>query len=93
LPTDRLVCEWWLRSPRVEAAVAGASAPRPAVEQSIVVPVEIGALRRDDPKRARAVQESAAASFADGFARGLAVVGFDAPPPAGAYHLAKWHSE
>ena len=30
LPTDRLMAEWWLRSPRVEAALAGRQRARPA---------------------------------------------------------------
>jgi predicted GNAT superfamily acetyltransferase len=44
LPTDRLVPEWWIRSPRVEAIIAGHPFNRPPAETRIVIPSNINAL-------------------------------------------------
>jgi predicted GNAT superfamily acetyltransferase len=63
LPTDRCVAEWWLRSPRVEAIVAGSGGPRPAVEACVEVPAEIRPLRKSDPARLREIQTAIREQF------------------------------
>lgn len=81
LPTDRLVAEWWLDSPRVQAILDGrmsdACAEKEVVER-IDVPAEIYAWKSSDEgrERARAVQLENRGRFADAFSRGLAVTGF-----------------
>jgi|YNPNPStandDraft_1061719.scaffolds.fasta_scaffold01703_7 predicted GNAT superfamily acetyltransferase len=92
LPTDRCVAEWWIRTPRVEAALAG-RAERPPVEARIEVPVEIARLRREDPREARRIQEQVSNRFLELLGAGLAVVGFERNPQAGVYLLGRWAGE
>ena len=67
LPTDRCVAEWWIARPRVRGAVA----------EGVRLPLEIGAIRREDPERARGIQAELADQFDAAFARGLAVIGVE----------------
>ena len=79
LPSDRLVAEWWLKSKRVEAAVAAAS--RPAFEccKRIDVPAHIYQWKADAAMReqARAVQQRNRELFIHAFERGLSVLGYE----------------
>ncbi len=93
LPTDRLVAEWWIRSPRVEAVSRKQAFDRHATEATIALPVEIGALRKQDPQRAREIQISIGEQFATHFRAGLAVVGFEKSALAGAYLMGQWESK
>jgi len=76
LPTDRLLAEWDLDSPRVSAALDG----RPAVleiEERIVVPAAIAQWKAEGSReRALAVQLENRKRFQQAFGQGLAVVGF-----------------
>lgn len=96
LPTDRLVAEWWVQSPRAEALASLGSAP-PArssdVRARILVPAEIAQLREEDPSRARELQSSIAAQFDQHFGNGLAVIGFERSEQAGTYLLGEWNSK
>ncbi|MGO4881661.1 MAG: GNAT family N-acetyltransferase [Bryobacteraceae bacterium] len=89
LPTDRCVAEWWLASAHAEAVIAG-RAPARGVEERIEVPADIAVIRREEPRRAREIQESLGASLMGGFDRGLAVIGFDRSENVGAYLLGRW---
>ena len=94
LQTDRLVAEWWIGSPRVEAAVAGTppEAPANAVEK-IVVPAEIYAWKAEDSHRhlAQEVQAENRRRFQKAFAEGLAVVAFTRDEDGnGTFHLDEW---
>src|SRR5437588_801587 len=40
LPTDRLVAEWWLKSPRVVALTSGGTLPKQDIRRKIAVPLE-----------------------------------------------------
>jgi len=93
LPTDRCVAEWWVASARVEEIVAGRLRARPAVEARIEVPTNIDALRREDPKEARRIQQAISEQFLSHFAKGLAVIGFEKSERAGAYLLGPWESD
>jgi predicted GNAT superfamily acetyltransferase len=67
LPTDRCVAEWWIaRGPA-----------RGVVAEGVRLPVGIGAIRREDPERARVIQAQLADQFEAAFARGLAVIGIE----------------
>jgi predicted GNAT superfamily acetyltransferase len=92
LPTDRLVAEWWVASPRVEAILSGAPFQRPLPEARIAVPANIGELRIQDPPRARQVQIETGEQFKRHFAAGLAVIGFEKSPENGTYLLGQWES-
>jgi predicted GNAT superfamily acetyltransferase len=78
LPTDRLVAEWELDSPRVEAALEGRAAEEREIEARIPVPAVISAWRaaEDERERALAVQSENRIKFQAAFSHGLVVVGF-----------------
>lgn len=91
LPTDRCVAEWYLDSPRVRAALAGAPPPRPEIAATIAVPPDIEAMRHEDPRQLREVQRGITESFLDHFRAGLTVVGVDKPAGGGGvYLLSRW---
>jgi predicted GNAT superfamily acetyltransferase len=98
LPSDRLVCEWWLRSPRVRRALApepaGRDARRRAPEATpaakITIPADFGSLAERDPARARALQQSVRRNFERCFKRSLVVTGFERGEETGCYLLESW---
>jgi predicted GNAT superfamily acetyltransferase len=92
LPTDRCIAEWWIGSPRAQAIIAGARFERNPTEVRIAIPSEIAAIRSDDPKRAREIQQQSSDQFQAAFDRGLAVIGFEKSKEAGTYLLGKWES-
>ena len=65
LPTDRLVAEWHLRSPRVLRVLAGKQAPAPISKRAvrIAVPSNIEELKSTDPSRACELQADVRAQF------------------------------
>ena len=83
LPTDRLLAEWELASPRVEAKLNGPpAAERTAaahtIEERILVPAAIYQWKASNSSRNRAlaVQMENRKKFQEAFSQGLAVVGF-----------------
>jgi predicted GNAT superfamily acetyltransferase len=78
LPTDRLVAEWELDSPRVEAALEGRQAEARIIEARIPVPASISEWRASDAERERAlaVQTETRRKFQVAFSHGFAAVGF-----------------
>ena len=82
LPTDRLVAEWQLDSPRVEAVVedrpAAALVPIEQIETRICVPASIYEWKASEAgrERALAIQMENRGAFLEAFSQGLAVVGF-----------------
>jgi predicted GNAT superfamily acetyltransferase len=93
LPTDRCVAEWWIRSARVEAALAGKTPDHSLAVARISVPSAIDSLKRDDPAQAREVQKRVSGEFLDSFSKDLAVVGLERTPDAAIYLLGPWESE
>ena len=78
IDSDRLVAEWHLRSPRVDAC-ARAGQPPPAQSghvASVVIPAEWNALITEDPAAARREQLRVRAEFERHFAAGLVCAGF-----------------
>ena len=79
MPTDRLVAEWWLDSPRVCAIVAGHPAQiatSRAVER-IEIPADIAELKKRNPAEAIRVQSHLRDSFQDCLARGYSATGIE----------------
>jgi predicted GNAT superfamily acetyltransferase len=78
LPTDRLIAEWFLDSPRVEAHVAGRATSAQAIEERIQVPASIYQWKASEAGRERAleVQSENRTRFQQAFSQGLAVIGF-----------------
>jgi predicted GNAT superfamily acetyltransferase len=93
LPTDRCVAEWWIRSARVEGALAGTPVDYSGVIARITVPANIDALKRSSPGQAREIQKRVSEEFIEHFSKGLAVVGFERTPEAGIYLLGPWESK
>jgi len=78
LPTDRLVAEWELDSPRVVAILDGRPAGGQVVEERIPVPASIYRWKATEAERDRAlaVQLENRRKFQQAFSQGLAVIGF-----------------
>ncbi len=78
LPTDRLIAEWRLDSPRVEAHIAGRTAGTQTIEERIQVPASIYQWKETEAghERALEVQTENRNRFQQAFAQGLAVTGF-----------------
>ena len=94
LQTDRLLAEWWLDSPRVEAALEGrASWDEAECREELRIPAEIYAWKAEDADRHLAVevQRENRARFQRAFAEGLAVIGFTRDAKGdGIFHLGRW---
>ncbi len=78
LPTDRLLAEWELESPRVEALLARRPAVARAIERRIPVPASIDQWKASEATRERAlaVQLENQEMFQQAFSQGLAVLDF-----------------
>ncbi len=79
LPTDRLIAEWWLKSPRVRRALSG-KPPRAARKKPaalVEIPLDIGRVADRRPKEARAVQHRVRTELLRHFALKLAIAGFE----------------
>jgi len=78
LPTDRLLAEWELDSPRVEALHARRPAAARTIEERILVPASIAKWKAGEATRQRAfdVQLENQQKFQKAFSRGLAVLDF-----------------
>jgi predicted GNAT superfamily acetyltransferase len=78
LPTDRLLAEWRLDSPRVQAVLEGAPLPMQGIEERIQVPAQIYEWKASQAGReqALAVQLENRRKFQQAFSQGLAVIGF-----------------
>jgi predicted GNAT superfamily acetyltransferase len=78
LPTDRLVAEWRLNSPRVQAILDGRPASKQVIEERIQVPAEIYDWKASSSgkDKALAIQLENRHKFQQAFSQGLAVLGF-----------------
>ncbi len=93
LPTDRLIAEWWMDSRRVQTVLTSGRRPDFESKIRIDVPAEIyewKAAAATRPK-AFAVQDSNRKQFAEAFAAGLSVLGYDRDMRGnGRFLLASW---
>jgi len=87
LPTDRLVAEWWLKTPRVESVVKGGSVPHAPGSRRISVPAAIAQLKSNQGAAAERVQTEVREQFQKLFAAGYVVTGFEAAEESGTYLL------
>jgi predicted GNAT superfamily acetyltransferase len=78
LPSDRLLAEWWLDSPRVKRALARkpprASGVRPP--EQVTIPGDFARLVESHPVKARQLQSAVRRQLQKCFARKLTVTGF-----------------
>ncbi|HVA63493.1 MAG TPA: GNAT family N-acetyltransferase [Terriglobales bacterium] len=90
LPTDRVVAEWWLRSPRVVALAQGKPvAAAPVAAARVEVPAEIYAWKRAGDPRAAELQRRNREALLAAFADGLMAVGYARSPQGGVFLLAR----
>lgn len=89
LPTDRMVAEWWLRSPRVSPAGSNGSTPETAAEAEVTVPAEIVAWKAAGDPRAAEVQRQNRDKLVAAFASGLVAVGYRMGREGGAFLLGR----
>ncbi len=93
LPTDRLVAEWWLKSKRVEAVVAGKPQPKFNAQVRLDVPAEIYDWKASpkERERAREVQSRNRDAFLKAFNDGLAALGYERNERGdGTFLLGRW---
>src|SRR4029077_10425932 len=75
LPTDRLVAEWQLDSPRVVAASSELAREPQEAPAAIELPSELDKWKQGEPAQVAKVQERIRAEFTRWFARGYAATG------------------
>ncbi len=82
LPTDRLLAEWHLDSPRVTGILEGRPAAAYDIRQRIAVPASIYHWKTSETERQRAfaVQAENRIKFQSAFSQDLAVLGFQRDP-------------
>jgi predicted GNAT superfamily acetyltransferase len=90
IPTDRLVAEWRLDSPRVIAAIGELAPVRTEAPAEILVPVGLEEWKSSDSEKAASVQARLREEFTRWFARGYAAVGMRTSALGTAYLLAPW---
>lgn len=91
LPTDRLVAEWWLRSPRVVQTLAQGLAPDFAVTAKVEVPAEIARWKQAGDPRAGQLQAANRHRLEQAFAAGQAALGYERRlDGSGAFLLGHW---
>ena len=96
LPTDRLVAEWWLRSPRVESVLEGRTRPEIDAVESVTIPAQIYQWKSQPETRTQAaeVQRSARDLLQKHFAAGLSVLGYRHESTGdGRFLLGQWREE
>lgn len=78
LRSDRLVAEWWLRSPRVRRALGGKPprSPHRKSDAGITIPGDVETLKKAHLEKARALQSSVREQFADWFSQKYEITGF-----------------
>ncbi len=94
LPTDRLLAEWHLKSPRAEACAAGRglSAARHPQAQRIAVPGNIGELKRTDAAAAAEIQSHAREEFQRWLGQDYVVTGMEKSGEGASYILEPYAS-
>jgi len=93
LPTDRLVAEWHLRSPRVRRLLAGKRPTLPIAKKTvrISIPSDLEALKTSDPAKAAQMQSEIRSQFTHWFTKSYAATAV-APTPSGVdYILEPWN--
>ena len=87
LPTDRLMAEWYLDSPRVRAILNG-EAPKPgSTALRISIPQDISARKQVDPAAGERVQSEIREQFLQQMSKGFIVTGLVIGPQDAAFIL------
>lgn len=70
LPTDRLVAEWWLDSPRVQGILEGQPLPQAGATERFPLPANIAEIKEEDPEAAIRIQTGIRGQFLRAFGNG-----------------------
>lgn len=87
LPTDRLVAEWWLKSPHVQNVLEGKRYTATNRSVRISIPTMIRQICAEDPAKAEAIQSEVREQFTAQIAAGRAAIGFEFSGEQGSYLL------
>ncbi len=90
LPTDRLVAEWWLDSPRVIARTKNAHRRDCDILSRIAVPTSVADAAKKPKVPVARIQKELRQQFQDAFSAGLAAVGFELTENVGSYLLGRF---
>jgi predicted GNAT superfamily acetyltransferase len=95
IPTDRLVAEWWLASPRVEAILEGREyAPHQSEfaqnRAQILVPADLPEPRQSDLGRSLAIQSTIRELFQSSLGKGYAAMRVEIGADGARYILEPW---
>lgn len=79
LPTDRLACEWWLKSRRVACALEGKLVRLPGRKPAarVSIPADFAVIADRQPRQARALQTTVRRELQKYLRRGLAITGLE----------------
>ena len=89
LPTDRLMAEWLLDSPRVEAILRGDAPPIAADAVRISIPSDVSDRRHKDAAAGERIQREMRRQFLTRMAEGYIVMGLEIGPKEASYILEK----
>jgi len=87
LPTDRLVAEWWLKSPHVQNVLQGKRYEATSRSVRISIPSTIRQICAEDPTKAETIQSEVREQFSAQIAAGRAAIGFEFSGEQGSYVL------
>jgi predicted GNAT superfamily acetyltransferase len=87
LPTDRLVAEWWIQSPRVRNALNGERTAINILCSRISIPASIRQICETDAAEAEKIQKRVREQFQQHTANGEAAVGFEFDEKQASYLL------
>src|SRR5277367_2875328 len=89
MPTDRLVAEWWLDSPRVNRTVSSRSPQSSASKEStrVSIPNNISNLRTSNRAAAEKIQSQIRKQFQSNFANKMVVTAIESSPTTTDYIL------
>jgi predicted GNAT superfamily acetyltransferase len=90
LPTDRLIAEWWLESPRAIACAEGRPKPPEEIRRRITIPLDIAGKHDREEESLTRVQRELRRQFQETFGEGLTAVGFEVLGNTGNYLLGPW---
>jgi predicted GNAT superfamily acetyltransferase len=93
MPTDRLIAEWWLDSPRVNNLLNGSTpivSDSPSGRAEIRIPAEMPKLRHDNPAEALRIQTETREQFEQWIAKGYAATAIEINSEGGRYILEPW---
>jgi predicted GNAT superfamily acetyltransferase len=90
MPTDRLVAEWYIDSPRVIAAIEGLPRQDVAFSACIGLPGDLERWKDSDSPEVTTVQARMRREFTEAFAKGYAAIATRATAEGTEYLLAPW---